>query len=96
MRLWTGPGYFVAYRPPEGAVLIDYERLPGDKPPAWPAIVPNSARLGRFVYAGMKDVLHRVSRGVAIGRARKGDHPMDAWFVLVRRTVVERAAGHGR
>jgi hypothetical protein len=87
LRALTGPGYFVAHSPPEGGVLIDYRRLPDDRPRNWPAIIPNHARLGRFVYAGMVDVLRRVSSGVSIGRALRGDRPMDAWFVLVRRTV---------
>ncbi len=90
MRFWTGPGYFVAHSPPEGGVLIDYRRLPDDRPRSWPPIVSNHARLGRFVYAGMIDALRRVSQGVSIGRALRGDRPMDAWFVLVRRTVPEK------
>jgi hypothetical protein len=95
MRLWTGPGYFVAHCPPEGGLLIDYRRLPDEKPVGWPPIISNSARLGRFVYDGMIDVLHRVSRGVSIGRAFKGERAMDAWFVLVRRTVTDKPSAHG-
>jgi hypothetical protein len=90
MRIWTGPGYFVAHGAPEGGVLIDYRRLPDDRPRNWPPIIPNHARLGRFVYAGMVDALRRVSIGVSIGRAIRGDRPIDAWFVLVRRTVPEK------
>lgn len=95
MRMWTGPGYFVAYLPPDGGVIIDYRRLPDEKPAGWPPIIPNHARLGRFVYDGMTDVLRRVSSGVSIGRAYKGERAMDAWFVLVRRTVAEKPASRG-
>ena len=50
----------------------------------WPEIVPNSVKLGRFVYAGMIDVMRGISSHVSIGRARKKHGWMDAWFVLVR------------
>ncbi|HEY3593697.1 MAG TPA: hypothetical protein VGL13_07480 [Polyangiaceae bacterium] len=95
MKVLTGPGYFVAHARAEGGVLVDYRRLPDDRPRQWPPIISNHARLGRFVYAGMVDVLRRVSRGVSIGRAFRGDRPMDAWFVLVRRTTVEKSNAHG-
>src|SRR5262245_59146204 len=89
MRLFTGPGYFVAYVPTEkltieGSVAIDYRRLPADKPASWPPIMPNSARLSRFIYNGTIDVMRRVSSHVSIGRAMRDNKPMDAWFVLVR------------
>jgi hypothetical protein len=81
----TGPGYYVAHPAADaGEVDIDYTMLPKDKPAAWPAIVPNSARLGRFVYDGMVDVMRGISSHVSIGRARKKAGWMDAWFVLVR------------
>ena len=87
----TGPGYFVAHPSADagegssaGAVEIDYTMIPNEKPEAWPRIQPNSARLGRFVYDGMVDVMRRVSSHVSIGRARKKHGWMDAWFVLVR------------
>jgi hypothetical protein len=95
MRIWTGPGFFVAYRPAPGGLLIDYRRLPEEKPASWPPIIPNHARLGRFVYYGTTDVLHRVSRGVTIGRAHKGERPIDAWFVLVRRTTSASVPSRG-
>lgn len=93
MRLFTGPGYFVASRPAEplalaGGVVIDYRRVPTDHPEGWPAILPNTARLSRFIYNGMVDVMRRVSDHVTIGRAMRGRQPMDAWFVLVRRDAV--------
>ena len=81
----VGPGYFVAgpHRVP-GEVLVDYLRVPPTKPAAWPPILPNSARLSRFVYNGTQDVLRGVSDHVSIGRAMKGGRWLPAWFVLVR------------
>ena len=81
----TGPGYFVTHAASdEGEVDIDYTQIPEEKPDAWPGILPNSARLGRFVYYGMVDVMRGISKNVSIGRARKSKGYMDAWFVLVR------------
>jgi hypothetical protein len=85
LSAFTGPGYFVV-RPAsdEGEVDIDYTAIPSERPDTWPAIVPNSARLGRLVYAGMVDVMRGISPHVTIGRAKKRGHWMDNWFVLVR------------
>jgi hypothetical protein len=81
----TGPGYFVAHPSADaGDVDIDYTMIPTEKPEAWPAIQPNSVRLGRVVYHGMVDVMHGISSHLTIGRARKKHGWMDAWFVLVR------------
>jgi len=81
----TGPGYYVAHpATDEGEVDIDYTMVPKERVPAWPDIVPNSVRLGRFVYYGMIDVMRGISSHVSIGRARKKSGWMDAWFVLVR------------
>ncbi len=81
----VGPGYFVAV-PHEvpGEVLVDYLRVPPERPSDWPEILPNSARLSRFVYFGTQDILRGVSKHVSIGRATKGGKPMSAWFVLCR------------
>jgi len=84
MRLFTGPGYFVAHRSNEGGVVVDYTRLPPDKPEGWPPILPNSARLSRFIYNGTVDVMRKVSTHVSVGRAYRGGKAMDAWFVLAR------------
>ncbi len=90
----TGPGYFVAHPSSEaGEVDIDYTMLPKEKATTWPRIVPNQARLGRFVYAGMVDVMHGISSHVSIGRARKKHGWMDAWFVLVREDPADPASG---
>lgn len=83
----TGPGYYVAHPSTEGGpgeVDIDYTMLPREKPDGWPELLPNEARLGRFVYAGMIDVMRGLSRHVSIGRAKKRARWMNAWFVLVR------------
>jgi hypothetical protein len=82
----VGPGYFLAHsHEVPGELFVDYLRLPPDRPAHWPEILPNSARLSRFVYCGTQDVLRGVSRHVTIGRATKGGEPMSAWFVLCRR-----------
>jgi len=89
---FTGPGYFVVHAEPapfanEGEVSIDYRKLPPGKVAAWPEITSNSARLGRFVYANMVDVMRGISKNVSIGRAWKNGKWMDAWFVLCREDV---------
>jgi hypothetical protein len=83
-RLFTGPGYFVARRADDREVLIDYTELPPAKPESWPPILPNSARLSRFIYDGTRDFMRGVSRHVTIGRATRAGKPMDNWFVLCR------------
>jgi len=85
MRWATGPGYFKA-RIVDGGVLIDYLEVPSGAPPqGWPAILPNSAGLSRFVYYQTQDAMRGVSKHVSIGRASKKGEPMDAWFALCRR-----------
>lgn len=79
----TGPGYFMARE--DGAELaIDYTRLPDKKVETWPEIQPQSARLGRFVYANMVDMLRRVSGHVTIGRAIKHGKETENYFLLCR------------
>ena len=80
----TGPGYFVAHAWTEGGIVIDYTMTPPKHPAGWPEILPNDAKLSRFIYNGTKDVMRRVSQHVTVGRARRGDQIMDNWFVLVR------------
>jgi hypothetical protein len=85
LQVWTGPGYFVTHTAEEpGEIAIDYTRLPLGKPAGWPDVLPNSSKLGRFVYYGTVDVMRGLSKHVSIGRARRGEHWMDAWFVLCR------------
>jgi hypothetical protein len=83
-RWMTGPGYFVARAGDPGEVILDYTRVPPSKPDAWPAIMPNTGVRSRFVYGGMHDVLRRVSRHVAVGRAVRHGKPLDNWFVICR------------
>lgn len=78
------PGYYVAYEDADtGEVVVDYTRLPDQKPDEWPRIVPNWSRLGIAVFYGMTDRLRRVSDHVTQGRAYKGK-PMNQYFVLTR------------
>lgn len=86
---FTGPGYFVVHTEfdggqVDGEVAIDYRKVPKARVASWPEIIPNTARLGRFVYAGMVDVMRGISSHVSIGRAWKHGQWMDAWFVLCR------------
>ena len=85
----TGPGYYVTHLPEgrgdaDGEVDIDYRKIPPSKPETWPEILPNTAKLGSLVYAGMVDIMRGLSSHVTIGRAMKGGKYMDAWFVLCR------------
>lgn len=80
----TGPGYYVAHPSAEaGEVEIDHTMVPKEKPDDWPTIIGNDARLGRFVYQGLVDVVRGISSHVTIGRVKKGNW-LDSWFVLVR------------
>jgi len=86
VKTFVGPGYFVCAPHSEpGELLVDYLRLPPRHPAGWPPILPNDARLSRFVFNGTQDVLRGVSRHVSIGRASRGGRWMDNWFVLCRR-----------
>jgi hypothetical protein len=85
LSAFSGPGYYVAHPAADaGEVDIDYTMVPTEKPPTWPSIAPNSARLGRFIYYGVVDVMRGISSHVSIGRAKKKNEWIDAWFVLVR------------
>ena len=80
----TGPGYFVARQATDAEVVIDYGEVPSHKPAEWPRILPNSARLSRFIYDRTRDFMRGVSQHVTVGRATRGGKPMDNWFVLCR------------
>lgn len=87
MKAFTGPGYFIATNHKSDEVVIDYTRVPPQSaklPEGWPNILPNSAKLSRFIYNGTKDYLRRVSEHVTIGRASRAGKDMDNWFVLCR------------
>lgn len=83
-RLVTGPGYFSVWQATEFEVAIDYTQLPMAKPASWPAVLPNSARLGRWIYDGTLDIVRGISNRVVIGRATRAGVPLDNWFVLCR------------
>lgn len=78
------PGYFVARPHGESEVVIDYRTEAPGRAEGWPEILPNKARLGRFVYFQMQDYMRGVSRHVTIGRATKHGQEMTAWFALCR------------
>lgn len=84
MSAFTGPGYFVATADDKGEIVIDYTRQPPRKPASWPEIIPNSERLGRFVWGGMVDRLRRVTPQVTIGRAYRYGKATDDYFALYR------------
>lgn len=84
MKFFTGPGYFIAKQHTDKEVVIDYFDVPPRKPESWPKILPNSARLSRFVYFHTRDYMRGVSRNVSIGRAKRDEKPMPNWFVLCR------------
>lgn len=79
----VGPGYFVTVQQGD-EVLVDYTRLPPRPLRGAPPILPNDARLSRFVYNQTKDVVRGVSAHVSIGRAWRGTRQLDNWFVLCR------------
>lgn len=84
-----GPGYFVAREDEHPdqkvrTVVIDYFLTPPEKAQGWPEIKPTSAGLSRFVYHRTRDWMWKVSDHVSIGRARKNDSWMGAYFVLCR------------
>lgn len=87
LRRLTGPGYFVVRTAPEGEVIIDYCEVPPPTPSTpwgWPRILPNSARLSRFIYYRTKDYMRGLSAHVSVGRATRDGRVMNNWFVLCR------------
>lgn len=84
LRWLTGPGYFVLRDTGQPELAIDYTSLPPRKPAAWPPILPNSTRLGRFIYDQTRDVVRAVSEHVTVGRDTRNGKPLNAWFVLCR------------
>ncbi len=83
----TGWGYMILEKPDPNSkeVLVNYLKIPSEKPEGWPEIKPNCSGLSRFVYCNMIDHLRWVNRDVVIGRAYKKGKPMPNWFVLCRR-----------
>lgn len=89
-RWLLGPGYFICRASVKdeierGAWVVDYHRVPtSDMPDGWPDVVPNERGLQRFVYAGTRDYLRKVSDGVVIGMPYKGEKRLAFPFILVR------------
>lgn len=89
-----GPGYFVAIptvgQPDweaRGAVVVDYFQVPdAEVCSSWPAVVPNTKGLQRFVYHRTRDFMRRVSEHVSIGAAYKAETSLDHYFTLCRRS----------
>ena len=85
LRHLTGPGYFVVREVPEDRrVVIDYTEVPPRGPKGWPKVMSNSRGLSRFIYAGMRDYMWKVSSHVSIGRAFRNERPTNNTFVLCR------------
>jgi hypothetical protein len=81
----TGPGYFTAVDDEErGEVLIDYRRIPDERPVDWPELRGNTGVISRFVYGFMVDTLRRVSQHVTIGSAARKGKDTGNWFMLCR------------
>jgi len=86
-RPLVGPGYFIVRATggdSRGQSVIDYTRVPPNKPSAWPEIKFNERGISRFVYAYMLDFMRGVSEHVSIGRAYKKDRETPNCFVLCR------------
>jgi hypothetical protein len=88
MEAFTGPGYFGVTKGDgehEGELVIDYKRIPRQKPPSWPTIRHNDGLIAGIVNGGMVDYLRGISSHVSIGVAFKNGKPRHQWFTLVRR-----------
>ena len=91
-RPLIGPGFFVAVGATHdptwadrGPIVIDYFQVPDGRVVAsWPAVVPNTRGLQRFVYNRTRDFMRKVSTHVSIGAAYKVEKSLDHYFVLVR------------
>jgi hypothetical protein len=86
-KTFTGPGYFTARQANKQEVVIDYLQVPPYRPDGWPPILPNSARLSRFVYYQTRDYMRGVSRHLSVGRATRNEKNLDNWFVLCRQEL---------
>ena len=88
MKFFTGPGHFVGevLTNPDGKTqfAINYTKTPTRSLAQWPAVVPSSVRIGRFVYGGAHDWMWRISEHMSIGRVHKGGSWQDQWFILTR------------
>ena len=78
-----GPGYFTVVSKP-AALMFDYANVPASSPNEWPRVRANTRGLAKAVYGGLIDDVVWVARDVLIGSARRGDAPLDSYFVLAR------------
>lgn len=88
MQAFTGPGYFAVTQGEgehEGELVIDYTRVPTQKPASWPEIRPNEGLIAALVNGGMVDYLRGLSSHVSIGAAYKNGKHRNQWFALVRK-----------
>jgi hypothetical protein len=79
----TGPGYFRVTAQAR-RLLFDYTHVPSGSPPGWPRVVSNDQGFARPVYGGLIDDTVWVARDVLIGSARRGEVPLDSYFILAR------------
>ncbi|MEP6751312.1 MAG: hypothetical protein ABI959_01030 [Candidatus Dormiibacterota bacterium] len=79
----TGPGYFTVTAGPTG-LLFDYRHVPSDAPKGWPRVVSNDQGFARPVYGGLLDDTVWLARDVLIGSARRGEVPLESYFILAR------------
>lgn len=87
MQAFTGPGYFGVTKGDgdhEGELVIDYSKLPKQKPASWPEIRANDSGIAAIVNGGMVDYLRGISNHVSIGVAYKDGKHRNQWFALVR------------
>lgn len=88
MNGFSGPGYFTATKGTgdhEGELVVDYTKLPTEKPANWPKLQGNDGFIPGIVYGGMTDYIRAISSHCSIGKAFKGGQSRDAYFTLVRR-----------
>jgi len=79
-----GPGYFMVKAGDGRGLLFDYEQVPAQSPPGWPAVARNSGTFARPVYGGLVDRVEWVSADVLVGSAYRSDEPLASYFVLAR------------
>jgi hypothetical protein len=92
---FTGPGHFTARVNTPDELVVDYEVMPADVPPEFPALIDNAGGSRKLVFGGMQDHLLRVSQRVTIGRAFKNGKFQPAWFSLCRIGDLPGDAGAG-
>lgn len=69
----TGPGYFAITDATDrqDELMIDYTKIPTEKPDIWPPIRSNETGMGRLVSGGLKDFVRQVGPHFFIGEATK-------------------------